>query len=1038
MWSSLQARNTASFLVIRNDKIVYEKYVSFNRHQTHYTASMVKGLVGSISLMVAMNDGIIFPDDLVMKYVPQWGSDPNKSTIKVNQLATHTSGLDDSEEGNLSHDQLTGWKGDFWKQLPVPRDPFTLSRDEDPVINIPGTTMYYSNPGYAMLAYAVTASLKGTVNQDLRSLLYNRIMTPIGIPSTEWDCGYGETFLVDGLPLVPTWGGGAYSTEAAARVGRLVLREGEWNGNQIISREVVRVATTHIPGLPGNSLFGWFGNVDGDGGQPSPSLPRDAIYATPGNGHQMLLVVPSLNLIVVRFGELLDSGDFYRAIEDYFFAPLMSTVIRPAVTTNAATSVTASGGTVNGGVNPNGVSTTAWFEWGTSPTLATFSSTTSQSMGSGTSSQPASAVLSGLSPGTPYYFRVAASNASGTVKGSILTFSTAAVAPAVTTNAATSVTTDGATLNGGVNPNGAATTTWFEWGTSPTLSTFSVTPSQSMGSGTTSQAASAVLSGLSPGTTYYFRVAASNALGTVKGSILMFGTTAVAPAVDTNTATSVTASGGTVNGGVNPNGAATTAWFEWGTSPTLSTFSVTTNQSMGSGTTSQAVSAALSGLTSGTPYYFRAAASNAGGTVKGSILSFTTSIPLLAPSVTTNAATSVTATGGTLNGGVNPNGAATTAWFEWGTSPTLLTFSVTSNQSMGSGTTSQAASAALSGLSPGTTYYFRAAASNAGGTVKGSILTFGITTVVPAVTTNAATSVTATGGTLNGGVNPNGASTTAWFEWGTSPTLATFSSTTSQSMGSGTTTIPFNASISGLESWTTYYYRAVATNSGGTQKGDVNNFPTGAYFVAVGDSITRGSHDDIPSDDTSLDGRNTGGGFEPILNNLLTAARGYPHTVVNEGVSGTSSADGVLSISSTLAKHPSAKYYLVMYGSNDAYNDNTTAAVPSGAGKRPGDPGYDGTYKDNMQKIISAIIAVGKTPYLAEVPYAIYPNFSDSFIQEYNVVIDELFVDNGIAVTPPPFYAYYLANPGKLADGLHPTGSGYQSMADLWFGALTK
>jgi lysophospholipase L1-like esterase len=324
--------------------------------------------------------------------------------------------------------------------------------------------------------------------------------------------------------------------------------------------------------------------------------------------------------------------------------------------------------------------------------------------------------------------------------------------------------------------------------------------------------------------------------------------------------------------------------------------------------------------------------------------------------------------------------------------------------------------------------------------VKGSILSFTTTTpqLAPNASTNPANSITINSATLNGGVNPNGAATTAWFEWGTSPTLATFSATSNQSLGAGTTTILFSASISGQESWKTYYYRAVASNSGGTQKGEIKIFPTGEYYVAVGDSITRGSSDDIPSDDTSLDGRNTGGGFEPILNNLLTAARGYPHTVVNEGVSGTSSADGVLSISSTLTKHPSSKYFLVLYGSNDAYNDTTTAAVQSGAGKRPGDVGYDGSYKDNMQKIISAIVAAGKTPYLAEVPYTIYPNFSDSYIQEYNVVIDELVLENGIPVTAPPFYTYFLENPGKLADGLHPNGSGYQSMANLWFSALTK
>ena len=202
-----------------------------------------------------------------------------------------------------------------------------------------------------------------------------------------------------------------------------------------------------------------------------------------------------------------------------------------------------------------------------------------------------------------------------------------------------------------------------------------------------------------------------------------------------------------------------------------------------------------------------------------------------------------------------------------------------------------------------------------------------------------------------------------------------------------------------------------------------------SQYVAVGDSITRGSHDDISAD---------GIGYEPILGNLLTAYKGSTVTVVNEGVSGTSSADGVASISSTLSKYPSAKSYLVMYGSNDAYNDTTTAAVPSGMGKIPGDLGYDGSYKDNMQKIISAILAAGKTPYLAEVPYTTYPNFSDSYIQEYNVVIDELVLTNNISVVPPSFYGYFKAHQGELADGLHPNGTGYQSMANQWFNALTQ
>ncbi|MGE5753270.1 MAG: SGNH/GDSL hydrolase family protein, partial [Deltaproteobacteria bacterium] len=157
-------------------------------------------------------------------------------------------------------------------------------------------------------------------------------------------------------------------------------------------------------------------------------------------------------------------------------------------------------------------------------------------------------------------------------------------------------------------------------------------------------------------------------------------------------------------------------------------------------------------------------------------------------------------------------------------------------------------------------------------------------------------------------------------------------------------------------------------------------------------------------------------GYEPLLGNLLGAQ------VANAGVSGTTSSDGAASISVTLSAHPTATHYLVMYGSNDAF----VPAVPIGS------------YKDSMQRIVSAIVAAGKTPCLAKVPYASNPDLDDAAIRGYNEAVDELVAANGIACASPDFYSWFISHPGQLADGLHPNGTGYQSMATLWNAVLPQ
>src|SRR5919201_6217055 len=154
-----------------------------------------------------------------------------------------------------------------------------------------------------------------------------------------------------------------------------------------------------------------------------------------------------------------------------------------------------------------------------------------------------------------------------------------------------------------------------------------------------------------------------------------------------------------------------------------------------------------------------------------------------APTVVTGPVTSVGPTTATVSGSVNPNGAATTWWVEYGT--TTGYGKQTSMTSAGSGTSAVAVSASITGLKAGTTYHYRFVAKNSAGTTNGAdgILT---TSSAPVAVTGSASSITATGATLNGTVNPGGRDTMWHFEYGTTTSYG--SSTAVKDAGAGTDT----------------------------------------------------------------------------------------------------------------------------------------------------------------------------------------------------------------------------------------------------------
>ena len=223
------------------------------------------------------------------------------------------------------------------------------------------------------------------------------------------------------------------------------------------------------------------------------------------------------------------------------------------------------------------------------------------------------------------------------------------------------------------------------------------------------------------------------------------------------------------------------------------------------------MSSTLTGLTAGTTYHYRlVASSTAGGTADGADGIFTTSS---GPAVVTAPASSVGTSSATLNGSVNPNGRPTTYTFEYGKTTKYGTTTPSGNAGSGSDPTN--VSAPISGLSAGQVYHFRLDATSDAGTVQGADMSF-TPTGGPSVTTKAASSITSTSARLNGTVNPNGLTTTYYFDYGTSTAYG--SKTAVATAGSGTSNKSVSASVTGLGPGV-HHFRLVATSSAGTSTG---------------------------------------------------------------------------------------------------------------------------------------------------------------------------------------------------------------------------
>ncbi len=275
LYDLLLAKGTKVFIILKDGRIVVEKYFNGGGVLSTYPWYSVGKTLTAFTVGLAQQDGFLTIEDGSSNYLGAgWTSltTEKENEIKVEHNLTMTTGLD----YNVSNQNCT--------------DPECLTP-----LNDPGSFWYYHNAAYTL----VQSIVEGAINDNFNTYFNSSLRNTIGMDGTWLNIGYTNIF---------------YSTgRSMARFGLLNLNEGSWGDIQILSDTSYFDKMTNTS-QDYNKAYGYFWWLNGKdsfrvpsselefSGKLIPNAPDDLIAGL-GKNDQKLYVVPSEGLVIVRMGE---------------------------------------------------------------------------------------------------------------------------------------------------------------------------------------------------------------------------------------------------------------------------------------------------------------------------------------------------------------------------------------------------------------------------------------------------------------------------------------------------------------------------------------------------------------------------------------------------------------------------------------------------------------------------------------------------------------------------------------------------------------